>query len=332
MRLVAVLAAAGLVACTAGPAAVPSPASKQSPPTAPSPDPVPVVHPVSLPALFEKEYDGRDFTVRSTRARGSAYTEYAITFRSGRLRISGLMFVPVGEGPFPVLVLAHGYIDPAVYTTGRGFETTQDWLARRGYAVVHVDYRNHATSDDDPRNDLRMRLGYTEDVINAARAVKSSGLDYLDVERIGLLGRSMGGGVALNVAVVAPDLFDAIVTFAPVSSDTVDNFNRWINRPGRRALAREIIDTYGSPRAAPEFWANASPRTFFERVRDPIQIHHGTDDESCPVRWSHETFAALKDAGARARLHLYPGEGHAFGPAYGRSMTRAAAFFDRHFD
>src|SRR6185312_12420252 len=93
--------------------------------------------------------------------------------------------------------------------------------------------------DDDPRAEVSLRLGYTEDVINAVLAIRRSGLRSLDGERVGLLGRSMGGGVMLNVLTVQPGLVDAAVVFAPVSSDTVDNFDRWIRHdPVRNSLAR----------------------------------------------------------------------------------------------
>lgn len=296
--------------------------------TSPSTDPP---HPVSLQALMQKEIDGRDFRVGRELGRSSAYTTYAISYRTGSLRISGLMNVPRGRGPFPVLVLAHGYIDPDVYSTGRGFERSQAYLGERGFVVVHVDYRNHAASDDDPDSDLRLRLGYAEDVIGAVLAVRRSGLRYVDVERIGLLGRSMGGGVALNAAVLRPDLVDAIVLFAPVSSDAVDNFNRWIRgREERRRLAQRIIAAYGAPAENPTFWRNISAVNFFERVAVPIMIHHGTADESVPIAWSRDTLAALHHHGKDARLLTYEGEGHAFGAAYPRSMARTVTFFREH--
>lgn len=161
------------------------------------------------------------------------------------------MNVPAGDGPFPVLVLAHGYIDPDVYVNGQGLLREQDYLARAGYVVLHVDYRNHAQSGNDPRSDVRLRVGYTEDVINAVLAVKQSRLPFLDREQVGLLGRSMGGGVVYNVLVAQPGLVDAAVVYAPVSSNTVENFNRWIRgEPGRDDLARRIIDRYGARSAA----------------------------------------------------------------------------------
>ena len=176
--------------------------------------------------------------IAGTLARTGSYTRYAVRYKSGKLTISGIMNVPEGREPFPVLVLNHGYIEPAIYTTGRGMKREQDYLARRGFVVIHVDYRNHAQSSDDPNSDLKLRLGYTEDVINAVLAVKSSTLPYLDRERVGLVGRSMGGGVVYNALAVKPGLVDAAVVFAPVSADTVDNFNRWTRgSAARRQLA-----------------------------------------------------------------------------------------------
>ena len=277
-----------------------------------------------------KTYDGRDLRLGRMLARTGAYTRYHVTYASGRLTISGILNVPTGRGPFPVLVLAHGYIDPAVYTNGRGLAREQDYLARRGYVVLHTDYRNHAQSSDDPRAELELRTGYTEDVVNAVNAVKASTLPVLDRTRVGLLGRSMGGGIAYNVLVAQPGLVDAAVVFAPVSSDAADNFERWVRRdPGDRGLAARIVRAYGAPETNPTFWRNLSAASFFGRVSEPVLIHHGTADETCPVGWSRGTLAALRTAGATASLYTYPGEHHAFGPQWPLSMQRTVAFFGR---
>jgi len=290
----------------------------------PTPEPP---HPVSLPALMAKQYDGRDLQLGQVLARNNAYTRYFVTYLSGGLKISGIMNVPNGEGPFPVLVLNHGFIDPAVYTNGRGLAREQDSLARRGYVVLHTDYRNHAQSDADPENDLKLRLGYTEDVINAVLAIKSSSLPQLDRERVGFLGRSMGGGVTYNALVVAPGLVDAAVVYAPVSSDAVDNFNRWI---GGSPVGDAILATYGSPEANPTFWRNLSAVNFFNRITEPILVQHGTADESCPLEWSQRTLTALQQAGKSAELVTYEGEAHAFEAAWPASMERTVAFFQQH--
>jgi len=289
-------------------------------------------HPVSLQALMQKEYDGRDLRLVRVTARTDAYTQHYVTYRSGDLTISGLMNVPTDPGPHPALVLAHGYIDPAVYVNGQGLMREQDYLARAGYVTLHVDYRNHAGSSNDPTSDVRLRLGYTEDVINAVIALRS-GPRFVDDDRVGLLGRSMGGGVVYNVLAVKPGLVDAAVAFAPVSSATGDNFNRWIRPdPSRAGVAQQVLNRYGAPEDRPGFWRDVSPRSFFDKVSDPLLIHHGTSDDTCPIRWTYRSVEALERAGAPVRLWVYEGEEHAFVPQWPLSMTRTVAFLRRNLD
>ncbi|MFC5213516.1 alpha/beta hydrolase family protein [Streptomyces coerulescens] len=285
--------------------------------------------PVSLPALMQREHRGSDLRLSAVRVRTDAYTQYAVTYRSNGLTISGIMNVPRGEGPFPALVLAHGYIDPDVYTTGRGMPREQDVLARNGYVVLHTDYRNHAGSDDDPDNDVNLRLGYTEDVINAVHALRSASRPNVDDRRIGLLGRSMGGGVVYNALVVAPGLVDAAVVYAPVSSHPEENIDRF-QRPEGDPLVAEIEAAHGTPEENPEFWRQVSPVTYVDRVTEPLQIHHGTADDTCPLAWTRATVAAFEGAGKDVELRTYRGEGHTFGPRWADSMDVTMNFFDRH--
>lgn len=303
------------------PSATPSdPSSADALPTAASP--------VSVPRLMRKEPDGRALRLGRVRARTDAYVQRAVTYRSDGLRISGIMNLPRGRGPFPVLVLLHGYIDPAIYVTGQGLRREQDYLARRGYAVLHTDYRNHAGSDDDPRAELRLRLDYAADAANAVRAVRRSDVAKLDGSRVGLLGRSMGGGVTYNTLVAQPGLVDAAVVFAPVSSRAEDNFERFV-RGEREPLSQRVIERYGAPEDAPQFWREASARTYFDRITEPVLIHHGTSDDTCPIRWSRATTRAMERAGVDVRLVEYQGEEHAFVPQWPESMRRTVRFLDR---
>ncbi len=83
---------------------------------------------------------------------------------------------------------------------------------------------------------------------------------------------------------------------------------------------------YGLPRDNPEFWDGISARTYFDRITEPVLIHHGTADDTCPVRWSRETTRLMRQAGVDVSLDLFEGEGHAFGPRFLASMERAEAF------
>ncbi|MEV6998056.1 alpha/beta fold hydrolase [Streptomyces sp. NPDC093982] len=317
----------------AEPARTDSPASSRagdgSPSAAtPTPSPTPA-DPVSVPALIQREHRGSDLRLGAVRVRTDAYTQYAVTYRSNGLKISGIMNVPTGKGPFPALVLAHGYIDPDVYRTGQGMPREQDLLARNGYVVLHTDYRNHAGSDDDPDNDVNLRLGYTEDVIAAVHALRSAARPDVDDDRIGLMGRSMGGGVVYNTLVVAPGLVDAAVAFAPVSSRPEQNIDHF-QRPEGDPLVDEIEAAHGTPQENPEFWRQVSPITYVDRVTEPLLIHHGTADDTCPLAWTRTTVAAFEAAGKDVELRTYRGEGHTFGPRWPESMEATMAFFERH--
>ena len=284
-----------------------------------------------MDALIQKTYDGRDLKLGRELGDAGAYKRYLVTYRGDGERISGVMNVPDGKGPFPVLVLNHGYIDRDIYDPGQGMARENDYLARQGYVTLHVDYRNHATSTDDPDVDYELRLPYTVDTINAVQAVKRSTLAFLDGDRVGWLGRSMGGEVTLRALAAQPGLVDAAVIYASTSSLAADNYNQFYrDAPDRRATNRKIETTYGLPADNSEFWQAASARPYFGRVTEPLLVLHGTEDDSCPISWSRATVKTLQAKGADVTLTEYDGEGHRFEGQWQKSIEQTADFFDDH--
>jgi uncharacterized protein len=305
---------------TTGGAAAPAPAARA--------DPVPHADsPVSLPALMREHLTGG--RVRLLREVGStdAYRRWEISYPSGDLTITGVLLRPRGEGRFPGLVLAHGHIEQSIYVTGQGLRREQDRMARAGYVVLHTDYRGHAGSDPAGELSVETRLGYTRDVITAILALQR--LPYVDPDRTALLGRSMGGGIILDALVARPGLVRAAVLFSSVSSDFVDNLNRW-TVPERPEVAQRLFDRFGTPRQSPAFYAGLSPRTYFDRISEPVLLHHGTSDDSCPVAWSRTTHRLLTRSGVDSTLRIYDGEQHAFGPQWDLAMRRTVRFLDDH--
>ena len=252
--------------------------------------------PPTIPQMIAADYVGSDLKIKETLAITPAYKRYLISYKSGKLNISGIMNVPVGKGPFPVLVLCHGYINPKIYTVGRGLKREQDYLARQGFVVLHTDYRNHGLSDKDPGSEQHMQLGYVEDVVSAVLAVKNSKFDFIDKERVGLMGHSLGGGICEDIMVAKPNLVKAIVLYSPVSADYIDNFNRWIVKD-RPDIAADFMKAHGTPQANPQFWKELSAINYLDRISVPIMINHGTNDQDCPLAWSQRLAAALQAAG-----------------------------------
>lgn len=282
---------------------------------------------VSLDAAIAKPYAGTSLTLGRTLASTGDWTRRAVTWRGDGLRLTGTATIPRGTGPFPVVVLAHGYIDPEVYTTGRGFAREQDWLARNGYVAFHVDYRGHAGSDDDPRMDVDGRLGYAADVITAAQAIKAAAPARWDTSRIALMGRSMGGGVAMNALIIRPGLFDAGILTASVSSLAAENFDRWQRE--RYPIARQIAREHGLPEDNPGFWTGISPRSKFDRITEPVLMFHGSADRTCPVRWARATRDAMQRAGVDLTYVEYRGSDHVFYGTWDDHMRATVRFLQR---
>ena len=336
LGLVAACSGEGDPAAEPSPEASPSPSGSATPSPTPSPSPTasaaatpdlpPVDNRISLAALMREKFEGgrvrRGRQVLDT----GAYTRWEVSYPSGETTVSGVLLRPSGRGPFPAIVLNHGYIEPSVYVTGQGLMREQDALARAGFVVLHTDYRGHAGSDPATDVSRETRLGYTRDTLNAAASLKR--LPYVDPERVAMLGRSMGGGVTLNALVVDPGAVKAGVVYASVSSAFIDNFRRWTIRE-RPDNAQQFYARFGTPAEEPEFYAGLSARTFFSRISEPVLLHHGTNDESCPIRWSRTSQRLLADAGVASRLRIYEGEQHAFGPQWPLSMDRTIGFLRR---
>jgi dipeptidyl aminopeptidase/acylaminoacyl peptidase len=301
-------------------------------PPKPTPTPSKKPDPISVQALIEKDYNGDRLKLGRVINRTDDYTTRIVTYRSEKLTVSGVMLVPDGKGPFPVLVLNHGYIDPDTYVPGQGMPREHDYLARQGYVVFHTDYRGHASGDDDPDVDYELRLPYAVDTINAVYAVKRSKADFLDGDRVGWLGRSMGGNVTLNALVAQPNLVDAAVIYASTSALAAQNWKQFYDRSDdRRSVNRKIDRTYGLPKDSPTFWRAASPKAYFDRVADPLLVHHGTADDTCPIAWSTDIVETLEEKGKDVTFFRYKGAGHTFeGATWQRSIERTTDFFDEH--
>ncbi|WP_082534057.1 S9 family peptidase [Marmoricola sp. Leaf446] len=350
-RRTALLGAAGLTlsACAGAedPAASPSPSRTPSGSGSPSGSPSgtpggtpgaspsasatadalpPVERRVSLPQLMREEFDGGPVTRVRRQAVTDAYERWEVTYPAGDTTVSGILLRPLGRGPFPAVVLNHGYIEPSVYVTGQGLAREQDYLARAGFVVLHTDYRGHAASD--PAGDLEResRLGYTRDTLHAVATLKR--LPAVDPDRVGMLGRSMGGGVTLNALVAQPGAVRAAVVYASVSSAFTENLDQF-TIPNRPEAAQRLAQRFGSRRESPDFYAGLSSRTYFDRVTEPVLIHHGTADDTCPPPWSRRTHRLLRAADVDSTLRLYAGEQHAFVPQWPLSMERTVRFLRR---
>ncbi len=295
------------------------------------PSPPPAGSEFFIENLRKKSAQGGDFKIEKELERNSAYQKFLLSYKSGDLKISGIMNVPLGEPPpdgFPILILNHGLIYPNIYFPGRGSKREQDFFARHGYVTIHPDYRGLGNSSPAPFPILEhdFYVGYTEDVVNLIDSLKKLPPKLLDIrldaKKIGMWGHSMGGGIAARVMVLRPEV-RAFVLFAPISAEVEDNFYEL----SKKETAR-LRGIYGEKGA--EVYKKMSPLTYFADVSSPVQLHHGTADKDVPLNFSEKMFAALKKYDKKAEFFKYSGEGHEFGDGWRLAAERALQFFDHY--
>jgi len=287
-----------------------------------TPDPY---EPYTIAHLRKREYGGGQLEIVERVGSNSAFTRYLVRYPSDGLIIHGFMNVPHGEGPHPVIIALHGYIDPDIYDTFDYTTHYADALSSAGYLVLHPNLRGYPPSDS---GDNLFRVGMAADVLNLIAIVKATAgqegpLQTADAARIGLWGHSMGGGITTRVITVSPDV-RAAVLYAAMSGDEARNYEAigaWSN--GERG---------GDERAVPvEQLARISPIHFLGDITAAVSIHHGLEDELVPVQWSMQTCELLKAPGRNVECHFYDGMPHTFhGQGDKEFMQYTIQFMDRY--
>ncbi|MGF1504943.1 MAG: alpha/beta hydrolase family protein [Anaerolineae bacterium] len=262
--------------------------------------------------------------VEEFRYETDAYTQYAIAHTSDGIRVTSLMNIPRGEGPFPVVLVLHGGRDQSVYAQGDGTIDHADYYARQGYLALMPDYRSYNGTQG---TGTPLKIPWAIDVMNLIAALPT--IPEADPSRIGVMGHSRGGGIASYVMVLSDDV-DAVILYAPLHTDQAVVWDAYHYTFGSSwpAFDAAII---GTPEENPEGYAMASPANYLNRIRMPVQIHHGTDDPILPAAWSRDLHTTMLDLGLVVEYYEYPGALHSFrGDDLQTFWQRNVAFFDRY--
>lgn len=274
---------------------------------------------LTIPELRARTYGEGGFRVERVLEERARFTRVQFSHLSDGFRVHGFANLPKGRGPFPVVVVLHGYVEPSRYRLLAYTTPYADFLAERGFLVLHPNYRGHPPSEGLPAQGLRHP--YAVDVLNLLAEVRKGAFPQADPARVALFGHSMGGGIAQVVSLVEPRL-KGVVLYGSMSGDERLNLERirsWSQ--GRRggelfALPEEVLKA-------------ASPWTYLEELSVPYSVHHGTRDAQVPPEWSFALCRRLKALGKPVECFAYPA-GHLFrGEADRVFRERALAFLRR---
>lgn len=236
------------------------------------------------------------------------------------------VYVPKGDGPFPLILWVHGGGWEGGSKDSAG--PVVNMLAR-GYAVASTNYRlsRHAAFP-----------AQIHDVKGAVRYLRANAKKYkIDGDRIGVAGGSAGGhlvallGTSGDVKELEGDVGPKDVSsrvqcvidfFGPTDLLKLSPANAKEN-PVTRLLGGSTADKR-------ELAVSANPITYVSKDDPPFLIVHGDKDPVVPLSQSELLYEALKKAGVDATLKVVPEAGHGNGIFTPELAKQYVEFFEKH--
>lgn len=232
---------------------------------------------------------------------GVAVQKSVVVGKAGDRDLLGNLYVPtIAAGLRPAIVVVHG----GGWHKGRpesvrGFG---ELLGQAGFVCLLADYRLTGEA---------CWPAQIEDVKCAIRFLRANSSTLgVDPDRIGIVGDSAGGHLALMAAV--PATFEGSGGHAAHSSTVAAVGSMY--GPTRIRFDRERANHLAlmGEQANEEDYDRASPITYDLGNFPPCLLIHGVEDNAVPVSNSVDFHDRLTRLGRPVDLHLFPGLGHAF--------------------
>lgn len=253
------------------------------------------------------------------------------------------IYLPEGEGPFPVIVSIHGGAFAFGNSRGPDCAAALHGL-KRNYAVVSVNYRLSGEA---------LFPADVEDVKAAIRFVRANAASYsLNPDKIATWGGSAGGALSALCATsgdvpefknpklghveVTDKVQAAVDWYGPINFLTMDEQFATIGIEGQIHNAADSYESKLMGRQItliPEIVAKHNPETYITPECPPVFIQHGRLDDIIPRLQSEEFAFKLKTViGAdQVILELLDDAGHG-GPQFEtpENINKVLDFLDKH--
>lgn len=167
--------------------------------------------------IITRTVDGSDLINKWSRIR-----ELFWGYDKTELPLNGRVWLPQGEGPFPLVLILHGNHLMEDFSDN-GYAYLGELLASRGFIAVSLDenFINYSVWSGGLSNDRELRswvmLQHIEEIRELNRLTNNPLSSKVDMNHIALIGHSRGGQAAV-LAAENPDIHDdikAIIAIAP---------------------------------------------------------------------------------------------------------------------
>lgn len=225
------------------------------------------------------------------------------------LEIPSILYKPLNasaDNKVPALVWVHG--GPGGQTR-TGYNATIQHLVNHGYAILGANNRgssgygktfNHM--DDKRHGEVDL-----QDIVYGRTYLES--LDWVDGERIGIIGGSYGGYMVAAALAFEPEVFDVGVDIFGVT-----NWVRTLTSipPWWEAFKESLYDEMGDPATDLERHTAISPLFHAANIIRPTLVIQGANDPRVLQVESDELVAAIEANGVPVTYIVFPDEGHGF--------------------
>lgn len=261
--------------------------------------------------------------------------QFSPDFSDNLKTTSGMINIPKGQGPFPIIVMFRGYVDQKTYFIGEGTKPSATVFAENGFITIAPDFLGYGESDAEATNIFESRFQTyvtAATLLKSIEALKESPLKVgsndinIDNKNIFIWGHSNGGQIALTTLEITGVDYPTVL-WAPVGRPFPASILYYIdeaNDGGKLIIGKlaEFNETYDT--------SKFSLTNYLDKIKAPIQLNQGTSDTSVPYWWSDSLVKSMKDLKLDITYLKYPGANHSLVPSWNQAVSSSMLFFKVH--
>ena len=247
-------------------------------------------------------------TARQTEGEGTmsehAYRMQEIYVQNGSLRIYGVAYVPETGGRFPLVIFSHELGND--HTSG---ERYAERLAQAGYAAYVFDFCGGTVGGNKSDGSNKEMSVLTEASDLEAVLEASGSWDFVDPDKIFLLGGSMGGLVTTVVGSTHQEKIAGMILMYPALSAKDDS---GAGRYRSEAEVPDDVSLFGGWIHVGKNYITDLWKVDFDKLLSSYRGHmlllHGDKDRTVPLSWSENAEAIIPDC----EFYVIKNGGHEF--------------------